>query len=93
MISKQAEVVWDKKDPGEVVIDEIVGYLITMGLIPLHLIKVIVGFILFRVFDIFKPFPIKRLERIGGGWGIMLDDAIAGLYAALILRILFKIKV
>ena len=87
------EVGWEKKDPGEVVIDEIVGYLITMGLIPFNLIKAIVGFFLFRVFDILKPFPIKRIEQIGGGWGIMLDDVIAGLYAALILRILFNIKV
>ena len=45
------------------------------------------------MFDILKPFPIRRIERIQGGWGIMLDDVIAGLYAALILRILFSIKI
>ncbi|MGA1865240.1 MAG: phosphatidylglycerophosphatase A [bacterium] len=92
-ISNQAEVIWKKKDPGEIIIDEIVGYLITMGLLPFSLIKAIAGFLLFRIFDIFKPFPIRRIERIGGGWGIMLDDAIAGLYAALILRVLFRIRI
>lgn len=91
--SRQAEILWEKKDPGEVVIDEIVGYLITMGLVPFSLIKAIVGFFLFRVFDILKPFPIKRLERSQGGWGIMLDDVMAGLYASLILRIIFRIKI
>ncbi|MGA1842680.1 MAG: phosphatidylglycerophosphatase A [bacterium] len=93
LISKQAEVVWKKKDPKEVVIDEIVGYLITMGLLPFNLIKAPAGFLLFRMFDILKPFPIRRIERIEGGWGIMLDDAIAGLYAALILRLLFRIRI
>lgn len=92
-ISCKAEVILEKKDPGEVIIDEIIGYLITMGLIPFNLIKAIAGFLLFRLFDILKPFPIRRAERIQGGWGIMLDDAIAGLYAALILRILFRIKI
>jgi phosphatidylglycerophosphatase A len=92
-ISQQAEVIWEKKDPGEVIIDEIVGYLITMGFIPFNFIKAIAGFLLFRMFDILKPFPIRRIERIQGGWGIMLDDAIAGFYAAIILRILFRIKI
>lgn len=89
-ISRQAEVIWEEKDPGRVIIDEIVGYLITMGLVPFSFIKAIAGFFLFRVFDILKPFPIRRFERIQGGWGIMLDDAIAGLYATLILRIIFR---
>lgn len=92
-ISDRAEAVWKKKDPGAVIIDEIVGYLITMGLLPFNLIKATVGFLLFRVFDILKPFPIRRIERIGGGWGIMLDDLVAGFYAALILRLLFMIRI
>ena len=92
-ISNQAEVIWKKKDPGEVIIDEIVGYLITMGLLPFNLIKATAGFLLFRVFDILKPFPIRRIERIGGGWGIMLDDLVAGFYAAFILRVLFRIRI
>jgi phosphatidylglycerophosphatase A len=90
-ISNYAEIIWKQNDPGEVIIDEIAGYLITMGLLPFNLIKAAVGFLLFRIFDILKPFPIRNIERIRGGWGIMLDDVMAGLYAALILRILFII--
>jgi phosphatidylglycerophosphatase A len=90
-ISNYAEIIWKQNDPGEVIIDEIAGYLIKMGLLPFNLIKAAVGFLLFRIFDILKPFPIRNIERIRGGWGIMLDDVMAGLYAALILRILFII--
>jgi phosphatidylglycerophosphatase A len=90
--SWKVEAIWARKDPHEIVIDEIVGYLITMGLFPYSTIKVITGFLIFRAFDILKPFPIKKLERIQGGWGIMLDDAIAGFYGLVIMMILFGVK-
>lgn len=76
-----AEAYAGRKDPGFFVIDEVVGYLVTVawfeGPSPLALL---LAFCAFRFFDIAKPPPIKRFERIGGGDGIMLDDVVAGLY-------------
>jgi phosphatidylglycerophosphatase A len=83
-----AERVLNLKDPGPVVIDEVLGMLITVALLPLSLTGVLVGFVLFRVFDVIKPFPAGRLESLHGGLGIMLDDAVAGLYGYLTLRVL-----
>jgi len=89
--AQQGELLWHQKDPGRVVIDEIVGYLITMGFVPFGLKGAAAGFFLFRAFDILKPFPIRRIERIHGGLGIMLDDAVAGVYAAILLRVFLRI--
>ena len=73
--------------PG-IVIDEIVGYLVTMALIPITWYWVILGFLLFRAFDIWKPWPISLVDqRLKGGLGIMLDDLIAGLFGLLSLHI------
>jgi phosphatidylglycerophosphatase A len=83
-----AERVLNLKDPGPVVIDEVLGMLITLALLPLSLTGVLVGFVLFRVFDVIKPFPAGRLESLHGGMGIMLDDAVAGLYGYATLRLL-----
>lgn len=85
-ISTEAEKILGGKDPSLIVIDEIAGFLITMMSIPLRWETILSGFILFRLFDIFKP--LKSLEDIKGGWGIMLDDAFAGVLANLILRII-----
>ena len=83
-----AEKVLKKKDAGEIVIDEIAGLIVTFIGIPLTLKTVIIGFIIFRAFDILKPFPIRFLEKkVAGGPGIVLDDVLAGLYANLILRL------
>jgi phosphatidylglycerophosphatase A len=84
----QAERALERKDPGPVVIDEVLGMLITLAWLPLSWIGVAVGFLLFRVFDIVKPFPARRLERLHGGAGIMLDDAVAGVYAQAALQLL-----
>ena len=75
-------------DPGAIVYDEIVGYLIAMYLAPSGWPWIVVGFLLFRLFDIWKPFPAGRLERLPGGWGVMADDAMAGVYAFLALQVL-----
>jgi phosphatidylglycerophosphatase A len=76
-------------DPPGIVWDEIVGYLVTMFLAPRGWVWVGLGFVLFRVFDIWKPFPIRQLDRrVGGGLGIMVDDVVAGVYAWLVLRLL-----
>ena len=83
-----AEKALKKKDAGEIVIDEIAGLIVTFIGIPFTLKTVIVGFIIFRTFDILKPFPIGLLEKkVAGGPGIVLDDVLAGLYANLILRL------
>ena len=87
-----AEKIMDRPDPGLVVIDEIVGQLITLALVPHHPVAVFCGFLLFRVFDIFKPFPVGWIDRhLHGGLGIMLDDVMAGLYALAVLQIGVKI--
>lgn len=75
-----------RKDPGIVVIDEVLGMLITLALLPLSLTGIALGFVFFRVLDVVKPYPAAQLEHIHGGLGIMADDAVAGLYAHLALR-------
>jgi phosphatidylglycerophosphatase A len=72
-----------------VVLDEMMGYWITVAIFPFSYRLAFLGFILFRFFDIFKPFPIKNFEKFKGGLGIMADDFMAGIYAWLILAILF----
>lgn len=75
-------------DPPEVVIDEVAGFLLTLYLLPLSWFTLCFGFVLFRLFDIAKPFPIRRLEKkLTGGTGIVLDDLLAGVYANLSLRL------
>ena len=76
-----------RKDPGPVVIDEVLGMLITLAFLPLSTAGVIAGFLIFRLLDVIKPFPAGRLEHLPAGLGIMADDAMAGVYAHLILRI------
>jgi phosphatidylglycerophosphatase A len=75
------------EDPRPVVWDEIVGILVTLTAAPAGWPWLVVGFALFRVFDILKPWPIRAVERrLGGGWGIMLDDVVAGVLAAAVLQ-------
>ena len=75
------------EDPGPVVIDEVMGMLITMFMNPGGWVVAIAGFLLFRLFDIVKPFPARRLEKLPGGTGIMADDAMAAVYANVALRL------
>ena len=79
-----------QKDPGVVVIDEVVGVMIALWGLPLIWSVMISGFFLFRAFDMFKIYPINRLESQPGGWGIMLDDCMAGVYTNIILRIALR---
>ncbi len=90
--SGQLEDQLHKKDPGIVVIDEIAGYLLTMAGSPADAGHIIAGFLLFRFFDILKPFPVRKAEEVlPGGVGIMADDLLAGGYAWLCLRLLEKL--
>ena len=75
-------------DPGPIVVDEVVGMLITLAFIPVGPSGAIAGFVLFRIFDVIKPFPAGRLESLHGGLGVMADDAMAAVYANLSLRML-----
>jgi phosphatidylglycerophosphatase A len=75
------------KDPGFVVIDEVAGQMISLIAVPVHWKYLLAGFILFRSFDILKPFPLRRLEMLQGGTGIMMDDVGAGLYALALLQL------
>jgi phosphatidylglycerophosphatase A len=86
-----------KKDPSEVVVDEVAGQ--ALALLPFSLydtsgneviIIALAGFILFRLFDIIKPWPCRRLEKLPAGWGILADDLMAGFYAAIVLMICLK---
>ncbi len=92
-----AEIYFGKKDPKQVVIDEIAGMLVTMSGFNVNInlsqfcfsdYKILIlGFVMFRIFDIIKPYPIPKIENLKGGWGIMLDDIIAGIYANILLWI------
>ena len=75
-----------RKDPGPVVIDEVLGMLLTLAFMPLSWWGIAVGFLLFRILDVIKPFPAGRLEHLPGGLGIMADDAMAGVYGQLLMR-------
>jgi len=76
-----------RKDPGFVVIDEVAGQMIALIAIPLDWKYLLASFILFRGFDTTKPYPLRRLERLPGGTGIMMDDVGAGIYALAVLQI------
>jgi phosphatidylglycerophosphatase A len=83
----RAEAYFGTTDPGQGVIDEVMGMLITLLFIPVGLSGAIAGFLIFRVFDVIKPYPASRLEHLPGGTGMMADDAMAGVYANLALRL------
>ena len=82
------EHVLGQKDPGAIVIDEVLGMLMTLALLPVSALGIFIGFLLFRLFDVVKPFPAARMEHLKGGPGVMLDDAVAGIYAHLSMRVL-----
>jgi len=85
-----------KKDPSCVVIDELAGMWLTFAALPagLRWIWFAGGFVLFRIFDILKPFPVNRSQALKGGWGIMIDDILAAVYAQAVLRLfLFVFRV
>jgi phosphatidylglycerophosphatase A len=83
-----AEARFGRRDPGVVVIDEVAGQMVALLFASPEPATLVCGFILFRIFDIWKPQPVRRAERIPGASGIMLDDLLAGVYANLILHLL-----
>jgi phosphatidylglycerophosphatase A len=92
--ASRTEALSGRKDPGKVVVDEVAGQMI--ALLPLTVfsitpLAVMISFVLFRCFDIVKPYPAGRFERLRGGFGIMCDDLVAGVYAAVIASVILKI--
>jgi len=87
-ISDKAQRYLGERDSTRIVIDEIMGFLITMLWVPKTTLFIIIGFFLFRFFDIVKPPPIRLLERVKGGYGVVLDDVLAGVYSNIILQII-----
>jgi phosphatidylglycerophosphatase A len=81
------------KDPSKVVIDEVIGMWITMIFIPFSWLNLLIGFGLFRFFDIAKPMGIRKLEKLNGGVGVMADDILAGIYANIVLQIIIYSEV
>jgi phosphatidylglycerophosphatase A len=79
---------YDGEDPGFIVIDELAGICVSMAGHNITPVNLIIGFVLFRIFDITKPFPIKQAERLKGGYGIVADDVMAGIFANVILIVL-----
>ena len=86
-ISSRAEEILESKDPHAIVIDEVAGYLIAAIALPNHWFYPIAAFFIFRFFDVIKPMFINRLQSLPGGWGVMLDDVLAGIYTNIILQI------
>jgi len=87
-IAQQAERIYQKKDDQRIVIDEIIGMQIAMLPVAINILNLCAAFVLFRTFDIWKPFPIKNLQGLPGGWGVVIDDVAAGIYAGAILWLL-----
>jgi phosphatidylglycerophosphatase A len=78
-------------DPGPIVLDEVVGMLITLALLPVSPMGAFVGFLVFRVLDVIKPFPSARFEKLPGGLGVMADDGMAAIYGNLVMRALMAV--
>ena len=92
VLAGSAEKILDQADAGPIVIDEFVGMFITLIAVPSHPAAWLLAFLLFRFFDILKPFPVSWFDqRIHGGFGIMMDDVVAGLYALISLQLLWAI--
>ena len=86
--ASSAERSFGRTDPPAVVIDEVAGMFLTLLWLPVGWTGALAGFLAFRLFDIVKPWPARAAERLPGGWGVMADDLVAGLYAALTVRVL-----
>ncbi len=90
-VSQEADRIYNEKDPPRIVIDEIAGFQVTMFLVAPTVWHILLGFIIFRIFDIIKPFPIRLCERsFPGGYGVVGDDIVAGIYGNVILLLLIR---
>ena len=92
MTAGKVEKLFGEKDPGEIIIDEFAGMLISLYRMPPTMGYVVTGFLLFRFFDIVKPRPIRNLEKLKGSLGIMSDDLVAGVYTNMALQVVYIIS-
>jgi phosphatidylglycerophosphatase A len=92
--ASRAVVLMGRKDPGQIVIDEVAGQVIALSILPSAAgwKGILAGFLLFRAFDIWKPFPVRKLEALPGGLGVVMDDLGAGMYAAIVLSIILTLR-
>jgi phosphatidylglycerophosphatase A len=91
-VAKAAEEILKAQDPGCIVIDEVAGMMVTLAGLPFDVLTVLSGFVVFRILDIIKPFPIRTAERhLSGGTGVVLDDVVAGLMANVLLRVIWTL--
>ena len=91
-VSNRAIVIFNEADPGKIVIDEVCGFIVSMFLIPFGLFNVVAGFFIFRIFDILKPYPVRKLESLREGYGVVLDDVAAGVYTNIVLQLIIYFK-
>lgn len=91
-IADAGEMFFGEKDPPEVVIDEVIGYWVSVIAFPFNWKIVVLAFFIFRLIDIIKPYPLKRLQRLSAGLGIVIDDIVAGLYTNLLLIIVVLVS-
>jgi phosphatidylglycerophosphatase A len=84
----EAEKAFALTDPGPVVIDEVLGMLVTVAFMPVSGLGMFIGFLVFRVCDVIKPFPARSMEKLPGGWGVMGDDLLAGVWGLAIMHAL-----
>ena len=92
LTSGKAEKLLNKKDPGCIVIDEVMGMLIALSFMPADIKLIILGFFIFRILDTLKPFPAGRLQNMPGAIGVMGDDLIAGIYTNIVLQIILRLS-
>lgn len=90
LFSGEAERIYKRKDAQMIVIDEACGMLLALFFVPFSMFSVILGFFLFRILDILKPQPAKRLEKLTGSLGVMFDDIVAAIYTNVILQVIFR---
>lgn len=89
LATNQLEEEWGK-DPQKIVIDEVIGMWITMMFVEFNWLNLLIGFVLFRFFDIAKPLGVRKMENLGGGLGVMADDVLAGIYGNIVLLIIVR---
>ena len=88
--SGEAEKIFERRDDGRITIDEVAGMLLALAFLPVRLDVVVAGFLLFRLFDIWKPYPVRAAEALPKGLGVMADDLLAGVYANLVGQVLWR---
>ena len=90
--AQHAEEAFEGHDSSRIVIDEVAGYLVTVIAVPFSPKTMVLAFLLFRLFDIVKPYPIRLIDRRwGGGWGVVMDDVLAGVFANLCLQVIMRV--